>query len=558
MIDRANLRILWKFLGIARRSLIFIVCTSKPTNIMAKLLRLVAVLCVLCFSAVVMAQVPRTISYQGVLAGKSGSPVADGSHTLVLRLYGSRTGKVVLYSKTDTIVTTGGMFSTLLDAISDSLVFDKQLYLGISVDGSTELSPRTPLTSSPYALNPAVSTITLLKSDATINISNPSGPQPTISVATGGITSTKLADAAVTNSKIADGSISSAKVADGAITNAKIATVDWTKITNAPNIGGTSSGAAGGDLIGNYPSPLLKHTGVVAGTYLNANIAVDSAGRLTSAQNGTGGSDSLTLPFTGSSSSAIAFEAKNTKATPNGIGLRGEALSTSSLSNPNGGVVGENLATSIAFPSYGVVGKNSAAATNAAGVYGINTASTAGDGVYGSGFYGVAGVANSTAGSAAIYGSASTSGTYAGYFAGATYTVGTQTATGTKSAVVPINEAKTEWRKLYCEEAAQVYFNDYGSAELHNGRALVMLDPIFIKTVTIDASHPIKVFIEMNGETRGVFVQKRIDGFDVIENNGGNSNAAFDYRVVALRKGYEDVRMEASPGPITNSAVGIR
>ena len=121
---------------------------------MVKLLRLLAVFCVLCSASVALAQVPRTISYQGVLANKTGTPVPDGPHTLVLNLYGSRTGKVILYSKTDSIVTVKGVFSTLLDAIHDSVVFDRPMYLGISVDGGAELSPRTPLTASPYSLNP--------------------------------------------------------------------------------------------------------------------------------------------------------------------------------------------------------------------------------------------------------------------------------------------------------------------------------------------------------------------------------------------------------------------
>ena len=80
------------------------------------------------------AQAPRTISYQGVLTAKSGAPVADGSHILVLVLYSSRTGGGILYSKQDTVTTTNGYFNTYLDSIPATLAFNSPVYLGVSVD----------------------------------------------------------------------------------------------------------------------------------------------------------------------------------------------------------------------------------------------------------------------------------------------------------------------------------------------------------------------------------------------------------------------------------------
>jgi hypothetical protein len=98
--------------------------------------------------------------------------------------------------------------------------------------------------------------------------------------------------------------------------------------------------------------------------------------------------------------------------------------------------------------------------------------------------------------------------------------------------------------KLFAEEAAEVYFSDYGEGRLAGGRAHVELDPTFLETVTIDARHPMKVFVQLEGDCNGVFVtNKSASGFDVVELGGGRSGAAFSYRVVCKRAYYEDERL---------------
>ena len=69
-------------------------------------------------------------------------------------------------------------------------------------------------------------------------------------------------------------------------------------------------------------------------------------------------------------------------------------------------------------------------------------------------------------------------------------------------------------------------------------------DPTFLQTVTIDNAHPMKVFVQLEGDCKGVYVaNKTVNGFDVVELQGGVSSAHFSYRVVCKRKYYEDERL---------------
>lgn len=96
---------------------------------------------------------------------------------------------------------------------------------------------------------------------------------------------------------------------------------------------------------------------------------------------------------------------------------------------------------------------------------------------------------------------------------------------------------------LYAMEAPQNWFEDFGSGQLANGQATVSLDPTFAQTV--NASSDYHVFVTPKGDCRGLYVSNTTaTGFEVRELAGGRSSVAFDYRIVALRRGFESVRME--------------
>jgi len=53
------------------------------------------------------------------------------------------------------------------------------------------------------------------------------------------------------------------------------------------------------------------------------------------------------------------------------------------------------------------------------------------------------------------------------------------------------------------------------------------------------------VFLTPSGDCKGLYVgQRSAGGFEVRELGGGTSSIEFDYRIVAERRGYENIRME--------------
>jgi hypothetical protein len=114
--------------------------------------------------------------------------------------------------------------------------------------------------------------------------------------------------------------------------------------------------------------------------------------------------------------------------------------------------------------------------------------------------------------------------------------------TGGKSAVQSTDSYGQ--RLLYCMESPEVWFEDVGGSRLVNGSVRVDLDPVFLETVTIDESNPMRVFITLNGDNEGVWIEKGDSYFVVHERSGGTSNVSFDWRLLAKRRGLESFRLD--------------
>jgi hypothetical protein len=82
-------------------------------------------------------------------------------------------------------------------------------------------------------------------------------------------------------------------------------------------------------------------------------------------------------------------------------------------------------------------------------------------------------------------------------------------------------------------ESPEHWFEDFGTARLKRGRAVVKLDADFGKVIK---RGDYKVFLTPEGNCRGLSVRRKSTSFEVRELMGGKSSVAFSYRIVGRRK----------------------
>jgi hypothetical protein len=122
---------------------------------------------------------------------------------------------------------------------------------------------------------------------------------------------------------------------------------------------------------------------------------------------------------------------------------------------------------------------------------------------------------------------------YAGArFAGTNYKI-----IGNGAVSTIINGVDGESKVMFASEAPEVLFEDYGTGTLLNGSASIAIDPTFTNNISVSDEHPLKVFIQLEGDCNGVYVtNKTATGFLVKELNSGTSNVNFSWHIVANRK----------------------
>jgi hypothetical protein len=109
-------------------------------------------------ASVAFAGVPNLMTYQGKLTGTDGQPVADGTYSLTYGIYADSTSGTALWTETGSANTDKGIFNARLGStnpLPSSLFGSPNLFLGISVNGGSEMALRHRLTSVAFAFHAA-------------------------------------------------------------------------------------------------------------------------------------------------------------------------------------------------------------------------------------------------------------------------------------------------------------------------------------------------------------------------------------------------------------------
>lgn len=99
---------------------------------------------------------PPVIAYQArLLDPVTGQPKADGAYVMVFNLYPVATGGAPLWTESKSVQVNKGLFSTLLGdvtAFNTSIFNGQDLYLGITISGDPEATPRQRIGHVAYAI----------------------------------------------------------------------------------------------------------------------------------------------------------------------------------------------------------------------------------------------------------------------------------------------------------------------------------------------------------------------------------------------------------------------
>ncbi len=319
------------------------------------------------FGATGQAQIPHTLSYQGLLTDTLGTPLPDGSYNITFRLYQTSTGGSALWQEVRTLQTKRGVFFANLGEVTPlGLSFDRQYWLGVQISGNSELVPRMALTASGYSLHSqkadtASYAVTALSAPGqwTVNGSNISYTNGNVGIGT----SNPAAELDVTSSGTTG--VSASGVTDGVFGAGNTHGV-YGSSSNGYGVFGSSNNGYG--VVGTSFSNAGVLGSNTSGTGVSG-ISTNSYGVYASSTNGYG------LYATGGPNGVVATANSGAGVSATSSGGPGVVA----LGNTNGlEATGGSRGVYATGTNYGVVGAGST------GMYGAATTGNPGYGVFGS------------------------------------------------------------------------------------------------------------------------------------------------------------------------------
>jgi len=305
--------------------------------------------------------IPRMLSYQGKLTDTFGLPLADTVYAVRFRLYFQPTGGTHFWEENRQVRTQGGLFSVLLGSVTpiDDVPEDGSLYLGMAVNGGSELTPRLRIASAVYTYMSERSAQADLAADA----DRLQGRDTTAFVRAGQTNS--VSSAMIVNGTVAAADLGQMGAASGQV-------MKWTGSAWAPRNDSVGGGGGGGTVtsvsqatgVVCTPNPITS-TGTVGfdQTWGDSRYVNEAqANSVTSAmiQDGQVRGADVALPCTLSSSSAGQVVLVNV--TGNGAGITVTRNATAST-NPtivavNSGSGAGVLGQASESPSAGILGRH--------------------------------------------------------------------------------------------------------------------------------------------------------------------------------------------------------